>query len=304
VKKKLLCLFFIFFFAKLFCYQRTLYVDNFNSILGNSAKEDKLLFFAKKNDFSTLMLYQLNKVDKRFSLSDPRRNNILAEFISKAKTKFSIQEIGASGECASFFTDTINLYNKTRNKADEKIDLYNLEYEYWSKKASGEDGYYCINYLEENKIPCNRAGSFKYFIANLKELRVLSKESKHDIKIMAYVGYYTKKEISQITKYCDRLIIHAYGKTPKLSFNSAKNSLTQLFKINSKIRASILLSTRMDKLGYWLKFESLGSCETQFLKEMNTVNINLRKKLNLDGFSYNSYSFLEKSISYFSYRNN
>jgi hypothetical protein len=126
VKKKLLCLFFIFFFAKLFCYQRTLYVDNFNSILGNSAKEDKLLFFAKKNDFSTLMLYQLNKVDKRFSLSDPRRNNILAEFISKAKTKFSIQEIGASGECASFFTYTINLYNKTRNKADEKIDLYNL----------------------------------------------------------------------------------------------------------------------------------------------------------------------------------
>lgn len=300
-KKQLFFCGFLLLFLKSYGFQRTLYVDNFNNILGSPSKEDKLLFFAKKNNFNTLILYQLNKVDKRLSLSDPRKNNTLAEFISKAKVKFSMKQIGASGEAASFFTDIIDVYNNTRNKPEEKFDIYNLEYEYWSKKASGIDGYYCVNYLEENNITCDRKGSFNYFISNLKILKSISKESKHKIKIEAYVGYFTKNEISEITKYCDRVLIHAYGKTPKISFSIAKNSLNHLYELNSKVKASILLSTRMDQLGYWLKFASIGSCETAFIKEMNIKNINLKKKLNFDGFSYHTYSFLEKSISYFSY---
>jgi hypothetical protein len=34
-----------------------------------------------------------------------------------------------------FFTSTINVYNYSRSNAEEKLDIYNLEYEYWSKKA-------------------------------------------------------------------------------------------------------------------------------------------------------------------------
>jgi hypothetical protein len=301
VKKQLFCILFFFFFAKLFCFQRTLYVDNFNNILGKPKKEDKLLIFAQKNNFKTLILYQLNKVDKRLPLSDPKKNNILANFISKAKTKFHMDQIGASGESATFFTDTINVYNSSRKNAEEKFDIYNIEYEYWSKKASEIDGYYCVGYLEENNIPCNREGSFKYFIANLKKLKSLSKSSKHKIDIEAYVGYYTQKEIGEIAKYCDRLLIHAYGKNPKECLIAAERNLDNLFKINSKIKASMLFSTRMDQLGSWLKYDSLENCETEFIKEMNIKNINLIKNLNFDGFSYRPFSFLEKSIRYFSY---
>lgn len=304
MKNQLFCILFFFFFANLFCFERTLYVDSFNTILGDLKKEDKLLVFAQRNNFNTLILYQLNKVDSRFSLSDHKKNNVLADFISKAKTKFGMHKIGASGESASFFIDRIDVYNSSRSKAEEKFDIYNLEYEYWSKKASGIDGYYCVGYLEENNITCNRKGSFKYFIANLKKLKSLSKNSKHKINIEAYVGYYTQKEIKQISKYCDRLLIHAYGKTPKSCFTSAKKNLENLVQIKSKVKASILFSTRMDQLGYWLKFDSLGSCETKFIKEMNIKNINLKKNLNFDGFSYHTYSFLEKSISYFSYSQN
>lgn len=280
--------------------QRTLYVDNFNNIIGSPGKEDKLLAFAQKNNFKTLILYGLNKVDKKWSLSDPRKNNILSEFIVKAKIKFNIKNIGASGECASFFTNTINPYNNSRKKPEEKLDIYNLEYEYWSNKASGIDGYYCINYLEENAIPCDRNGSFKFFIDNLKELKLLAKKNTHNIKIDAYVGYYTQNEIDEISKYCDRLLVHAFGKNPKLSFNTAKINLDHLFKINSKIKTSILFSTRMEHMGYWLKFESLKSAENIFSDEMKDKNI----KLNLDEFSYHTYSFLEKSISYFNYSQN
>jgi hypothetical protein len=281
-----------------------LYVDNFNSILGSPTNENKLLKFASNNNFNTLILYQLNKVDKQYSLTDPRKNNILAEFISKAKTKFNIKQVGASGESATFFKNRIDIYNTSRNKSEEKFDIYNLEYEYWSKNASAIDGYYCVNYLEENKIPCTRDGSFKYFIDNLKELKLLTKNKKHIVKVDAYVGYYTQNEILEISKNCDRLIIQAHGKSPELSFSFAKKNLENLYKTNSKIKASIIFSTNMDKLGYWIKFDSLDNGETKFFDKMNSTNINLKKKLNFDGFSYHSYSILEKSINYYRYNKN
>lgn len=304
LKKNILFIVILMVFMKLHASQRTLYVDDFNTILGSPVKEDKLLKFAKKHQFSILILYQLNKVDKRFSLTNPELNISLAEFIAKAKTKFGILQIGASGESASFFTDRIDVYNNTRNKPEEKFDIYNLEYEYWSNKASGDGGYYCINYLEEKGVTCDRQGSFNYFLDNLKEMKSLANENIHEIKIDAYVGYYTTDELSEIIKYCDRLIIHAYGKNPKLCFVTAKKNLEKLYQINSKIKASILFSTRMNHMGYWLKHDSLESGETLFVDKMQSVNLQLKKRLNLDGFSYHTYSFLEKSISYYSYTRN
>ncbi|SDS11983.1 hypothetical protein SAMN05216503_2034 [Polaribacter sp. KT25b] len=304
MKKKVFLILFVLFFTKLFSLERTLYVDNFNSILGSPSNEDKLLKFASKNNFNTLILYQLNKVDKLYSLTDPRKNNILAEFISKAKTKFNIKRIGASGESATFFKNRIDIYNTSRNKSEEKFDIYNLEYEYWSKNASGIDGYYCVNYLEENKLPCTRKGSFKYFIDNLKDLKLLTKNKKHSVKVDAYVGYYTQNEILEISKNCDRLVIQAHGKSPELSFSFAKKNLENLYKTNSKIKASIIFSTNMDKLGYWLKFDSLDNGESKFFDKMNSINANLKKKLNFDGFSYHSYSILERSVNYYTYSKN
>lgn len=272
--------------------------------MGSPYKEDKLLLFAKRNNFKTLILYELNKVDKRWNLTDPRKNNILSEFIVKAKRKFSIQNIGASGESASFFTLIINPYNNSRNNDDEKFDIYNLEYEYWSKKASGPNGYYCTSYLEENSIPCNRKGSFKYFIDNLKELENLSKSNKHTIKIEAYLGYYSQQEISETVKYCDRLIILTKGKTPFTCFKFTKKRLESLSNTKSNIIASVLFSSRMDEMGYWFKSNSLENSEQRFLDAMKNENKSLRDKVTFDGFTYHTYSFLEKSLSYFSYRRN
>lgn len=304
MKKTIFFVFFLFIISNIFSIERTLYVDNFNNIIGSPNKEDKLLLFAMRNNFNTLILYDLNKVDKIWTLSDPRKNNVLAEFILKAKTEFSIKNVGASGESASFFTNTINLYNNSRNKADEKFDIYNLEYEYWSKKASGENGYYCENYLKANSSPCNREGSFNFFIENLKELKTLSKNSIHSIKIDAYVGYYSQEEIKLIAKYSDRLIVQAYGRNPQTSFKFAKKNLEHVLNSNTKIKTSIVFSTRMNKMGYFFKFNDLEKSESLFFDVMNDHSINFKKNLNLDGFSYHTFSYLEKSISYYSYRKN
>lgn len=302
--KKLFLIVFLFSSSLFYSLERTLYVDNFNDILGNPTKEDKLLSFAQKNNIKILILYELNKVHKRISLSDRRNNNILSEFIQKAKQKYLIKKIGASGESADFFVKIINTYNNSRQKSSEKFDIYNLEYEYWSSKASGIDGYYCVNYLEENGIPCGREGSFKFFIDNLKQLKNLSKGKPHKVEVDAYVGYYTQNEIIEIAKNCDRLVVLAIGKDPKFCFEAARNNLELIFNANSTIKASILFSTTMDNLGYWLKFDSLDKGESIFFTAMNSKNNQLKKKLNIEGFTYHTYSFLEKSISYYYYNKN
>uniref|UniRef100_UPI004047E740 hypothetical protein n=1 Tax=Polaribacter sp. TaxID=1920175 RepID=UPI004047E740 len=302
--KKLLLIIFLLTSCLFYGLERTLYVDNFNEILGSPAKEDKLLSFAQRNNIKILILYELNKVNKRISLSDPRNNNILSEFIHKAKQKYQIKKVGVSGESADFFVKIINVYNNSRQKSSEKFDIYNLEYEYWSNKASGFDGYYCVNYLEENGIPCGREGSFKFFIDNLKQLKNLSKGKSHKVEVDAYVGYYTQSEINEIAKNCDRLVVQAIGNDPKFCFDSSRNNLELLYNSNSTVKTTILFSTTMDKLGYWLKFDSLTKGESLFLAEMNNKNSQLRKKLHIEGFTYHSYSYLEKSVSYYLYNKN
>lgn len=303
-KQNLLFIFFISVFLNSTAFQRTLYVDGFNSILGRAGKEDKLLKFAIKNNFNTLILYELNKVDKRFPLSDRTKNTPLAKFISKAKIKYGISKIGALGESASFFINIINVYNDSRKKAEEKFDIYNLEYEYWSTKASEIDGYYCINYLEENGIPCGRKGSFNFFIDNLKKLKKLVSKKNHKIEVEAYVSYYTLSEINEIIRNCDRIVVSAFGANPKLSFSSTKKNLNTLLKTKSNIKTSILFSTTISNLGGWLKYDAMHKGESIFIREMNTFNQQIEKGLNLKGFGYHTYSDLEKSLSFYSYRRN
>ena len=80
----------------------------------------------KNNNFSTLILYQLNKVNKQYSLTHPRKKNILAQFISKAKTNYKMKYIATSVKSAHFFTNKIDVCNATQNKSEEKIDIYNM----------------------------------------------------------------------------------------------------------------------------------------------------------------------------------
>ena len=84
-------------------FQRVLYADNFSSIVGNSTSENKLLAFAKRYGFTSLLLYELNKVDKKFPLRERQTANILAKFISKAKGTYDIDEVGTIGETSDFF---------------------------------------------------------------------------------------------------------------------------------------------------------------------------------------------------------
>lgn len=301
LQKITLLLLFLLIALRLNASQRIIYVDNFSDILGTYHLEIELLEFAKKHNINTLILYDLHKINKRFPLGDASKNDVLARFISKSKTEYNIEKVSASGESGHFFINAIHAYNLSREKNTEKFDVYNLEYEYWDKKASLENGYYCENYLKNKYEKCNRENSFKFFIESLSIMRKLADENSNSVKVEAYIGKFTETEVNDISNHVDQLLIHAYVKNPKESFHYVKNRLDLLSKIDSKIHISILFSSEMNFMGKWFQKESFHSAEQTFFKELERDEIKLEEKLNFKGFTYYNYSYFKNSLKFYNY---
>jgi hypothetical protein len=268
-----------------------MYVDNFSAILGKYNSENELLKFAKKHNIQSLILYDLNKIHKRFPLGNAEKNQILADFITRAKLDFGIKEISASGESGDFFIKAIHPYNKSRKKAIEKFDVYNLEYEYWHPQNSLNGGYYCNTYLKKAQVPCSRNGSFKYYVETLSIMKLLAEEETHPIKVEAYIGGFTREEAIIISKYADRLLVHVYVNNPQKGYNYAKKRLDLLSEIKSNVAISFIFSAEPNFMGSWLKKKNFKKAEQIFLRELKDATKKNKFALNFEGFTYYNYGF-------------
>ena len=129
------------------CHSQTLvkglYVDKFNLILGNIQKEDSLLNYAVNKGFNYLALYDLWTIHKTSSLTNTTTALPLANFLNKARTTYSITNIGATGENYWFFSNVINIYNQQHSNPNHKFTVYNLEFEFWITSSVNTGGIYC-----------------------------------------------------------------------------------------------------------------------------------------------------------------
>lgn len=272
---------------------RALYVDNFANILGTYRLEKELFEFAKKHEIKELILYDLHKINKSFPLGDRSQNQILADFILKAKKEYGVKRISASGESGNFFIEAIHPYNVSRKNKLERFDVYNLEYEYWNEHESLDGGYYCRNYLVNSQMKCNRENSFKYFIGSLETMRFLADEIDHDIEVEAYIGKYNHDEVKQISKHIDRILIHDYVRRAVKMFPYVKKRLELLDEINSNIKLSILYSAEMNFLGDYFKKHELHEAEKMFFDSLRKEEKHLDDHINWNGFSYYNYDYLK-----------
>ena len=165
---KIIALLFLFFCLRAFSQNvKGLYVDGFSTILGVPEKEDSLLRFAENNGFNYLTLYEMHIVNANTPLTNVTTAQTFADFVSKAKTQFNIAQVGVASENFNAFNTVYHVYNQQHLNPDEKIDVYNLEFEFWVPTSVDTGGVYCNDYLEPNGIPCDSAGAFGFFRSNL-----------------------------------------------------------------------------------------------------------------------------------------
>ncbi len=270
---------------------RSMYVNDFSSILGDSSAEDNLLSYAQSNNIETLLLYDLHIVNANYNLSNPATNSILADFISKAKTSYGIVNVGATSENGNSFTNVINTYNNSRSDPNEKFDIYNLEFEFWNPNSTDPGEYYCTRYLTPNGLPCTNDGAFQFFMSTLQTMRNLASNNSHPITVEAYVGWPTEEQAAIIGANLDRVLVHAYISDPNTAFSYAKDRLIDFANGNPELDVSIIFSSEPEFMQNWLINNNMTTAENIFTTDWMNGSSGWVNNINLIGFTYFAYTF-------------
>ncbi|NOQ71344.1 MAG: hypothetical protein GQ574_05055 [Crocinitomix sp.] len=186
-----------------------LYVNDFKFILGDEDAETDLLEFAQDNGFNYLVFYNLSYINThKYDLTDPDEAIVLANFIQRAKEDYGIAQVAAVGEKNASF-DKIEVFNSLFGDSwFQKIDVLNLEFEFWTDVLGDVFAYYCENYLEPGGYPCTNAGAFDFYSDQLE----LIDERAHEMGIISeiYLGYTSDDESIALAERVDRILLHHY----------------------------------------------------------------------------------------------
>jgi len=275
---------------------RAMYVDGFASILGDIAQEDALLAYAQTHEIETLLLYELHIVHANHNLPNATTNQVLADFIYKAKTSYGITEMGATAENSDFFTNVIDAYNNSRTEPLEKFDIYNLEFEYWISSATNAGGYYCTTYLSPNGLPCTEQGAFEYFVSILETMNTLADNNVHPITTEAYVGWTSTAQAAIIATKLDKLRLHAYVSSPTTAFGYADDRLIDFANGNPGLDVSIIYSAEPAFMQTWLESNSMLAAENTFTTDWVSGSTSWANNINLDGFTYFAFGFMPNIV--------
>lgn len=209
-----------------------MYVDGLNAKLGNITEENKILQFAKNNGFNYLLIYELNRI-----MLTTTKQNQLAAFIKRAKTEYDIDQIAAIVESAIGIQDFVTF--NTSRAANERFDVFNLEFEFWQSDAKLADLGYC-DYLT-NYGTCNRTNAFRFYIDQIKALEAAA--TPINVETEVYIGWPTEAEATAIANEVDRVLVHYYRTNDINLMAYGQERLRGLAAGNKKIRVAPIFSS-------------------------------------------------------------
>jgi hypothetical protein len=251
-----------------------LYVDRFQDILGDTAKENKLLSYVKSHDFNELSLYGLWEITNK-----PSKYPSLARFISKARTNYGVTKISATHSTTKAFNEC-EAYNMGRNNESEKFDVFSIENEWW--QTNPECNYACNQNL----------------VLHVKELKIQNKDN-FDTEI--YIGWLDAQnndyeEAKFLVDNLDKIAVHCYDNTPNFAYT--KERLLLLAKaakeLDKKPEILIIFSAEQE---FMFKFFSKTHQNKNFITAFDDFITDLKKSnssilldLNFTGYKIFTYS--------------
>lgn len=266
--------------------ERALYVDKFDETIGDNKAEIELLEFVQRHKITSLLLYDLHKID----FTDASKNTLLALFISKAKSLYGIKKVAAVGENVSFFQSFSEKYNNSRTSSLEKVDIYNLEFEFWNVNERDTINEHCRDYLKPNKLRCTNEGAFEYFLKMLNEIKQIAATSKHKIEIETYIGQASIEQIQALSFVINNIRIHGYVNDYYKVVTYVEERVRYFLVQDREVNISIILSAEPEFMKNWFDINSLEKTETLLKNSFFQKN-----KLAIQdiGFTYFNYSELK-----------
>ncbi|MBN1651312.1 MAG: hypothetical protein JW857_08290 [Bacteroidales bacterium] len=271
-----------------------LYVDDFKNILGQQDKEQELLDYAKQNHFNYLILYNTAFIQRnKYPLDRKEGIEVWRAFIKKAKNEYGVSKIGIVGEKAASFIPALTYNEKVLYARTEKIDVFNIEFEFWNARLTNNSGYYCLSYLAKNGYECTSDGAFQFYIEQLDELKTFSKLAQ--VETETYIGNPSDEQLAQLSTKIDRLLIHYYRThVDRIAFYKL-NRLQVIEKVNPKLKIAPIFSSRENHLKPWLITHAIDEVKPIFFDQLKSIPEIKQESLNFDGIVWYRYTSMPRN---------
>lgn len=272
---------------------RGMYVDGFAAILGNATAEDQLLNYAQQNNINYLALYDLWPVHQQYNLTNPNTCALLANFIERAHTQYGVTQVGATGENLWFFQNVINPYQQTHANADQRFDVYNVEFEFWNTAQVSSGGYYCLTYLSPHSVPCSVAGASSYWLSMIGLINTAAHQNNAISEV--YVGWFDQALATQFAHAVDRILLHDYVTTESALFPYISQRLQYLATGPTPANVAVLFSAESDFLGPYLQSHPIAQPFAVVEQLFNDLDAAWTSNINLVGWQWFAYSFMPQN---------
>ncbi len=285
---------------------KALYVNGFKTIIGKTAKETDLLEFAQDSGYNYLILYNLKFINDSIDITDPVTAKPLRDFIVKAKTQYGIQSVGGVGEKFSSFDPMMNYNLDHMCEPNARIDVFNLEFEFWNNTSTADSGYYCETYLLPNGFPCTTEGAFDFIYPQLCQLDSLCDQYPW-LKSEIYIGKPTNLQCALLAKCVDRVLIHYYRHSDVYNngnsiYNYKKYRLEHLVDSVSELHVMPIFNAKYgpNSMGQWLETHPEAQAFDTWMNGQNAWDDETgawKSKVVIDGYTWYKYTAIHDTTT-------
>lgn len=209
----------------------SLHMGRSDQLLGNTQREEQFIKFVRDGGFTYLIFYELEGVNPT-SLKAQQ----FASLVSRAKLTAGVTQVGAAlGDAGE--ADIVVAYNAGR-PASERIDVLNVEYEFWNKT--------------------DRKTEFNTTISMLERFRTVALANQLQTEI--YIGWVDATEAVGLANVTDRILVHFYRQNDVNIVNFGIERLEWLATASRKVKIAPIFSSEGPKntydapfMGCWLE---------------------------------------------------
>jgi hypothetical protein len=243
---------------------RGIYIDQFNTIVGNITKENELLSWCKYNNMNSISLYDLTTV-----LSNSANIPKLAAFIKKARLSYGITSVGAVRGSGSEFSGSTCSYNSGRTDTLERFNVFNLELEWW-----------------------NNVCTFPQYTDHMKTMTASAHSSSPGIISEEYIGWLSNPagqesaQANALVANSDRIMVHDYRIGPDAAYTLSRlDQIGQAAKAQGKkFKVIILFSVEQEFMFSYFQKYSFAQAYADYVNQYNTKSFAGKSNIDLIGY--------------------
>ncbi len=209
----------------------SLHMGRSDQLLGNAQREQQFINFVRDGGFTYLIFYELEGLNPTSAKAQQ-----FASLVNRAKLTAGVTQVGAALGDASE-ADTVVAYNNNR-PASERIDVLNVEYEFWNKP--------------------DRKTAFATTISMLERFRAVA--SANQLMTEIYIGWIEEAEAAPLANVTDRILVHFYRPNDVNIVNFGIERLEWLSTASRKVKIVPIFSNEgpnntndLPFMGCWLE---------------------------------------------------